>query len=368
MKSYSKAEHYEEISLLGDGAFGVVTKCRDKETGQIVALKKMKIQFNSWEDCLKLKEYQSLNVIKNPNVINLYKIFRDGNTFYMVFEYLSGGPLAKTIQTHKGPFSEPEIRFIMRQLLSGIAACHRKGFFHRDIKPENLLWEKDCLKVCDFGLAKEIRSQPPYTEYISTRWYRAPEIVLRHPFYNFPVDIWAAGAIMGELFTLKPLFTGSSETDQIFKIFSCLGTPNSNNWPEGLQLANKLGIKLPQFTATPFSKLIPNASKESLDLLTKMLSLDPKKRPSASQALQHPFFNGEEIPPNNLVLNKIQENFSEIKKKEKKIEKEIENDVEPLSIIPLEPESNDDEKQPAFREVFGDFNSSDGIDDLLDGL
>ncbi|MDR1077320.1 MAG: protein kinase, partial [Propionibacteriaceae bacterium] len=122
---------------------------------------------------------------------------------------------AEADYAERPPFTEPEIRFIVSQMFEGLAYVHRMGFFHRDIKPENLLWSNETLKIADFGLAREIRSRPPYTEYISTRWYRAPEIVLRHEFYNSPVDIWAVGAIMAELYTLKPLFQGSSETDQL---------------------------------------------------------------------------------------------------------------------------------------------------------
>jgi protein kinase len=170
------------------------------------------------------------------------------------------------------------------------------GFFHRDIKPENLLWDNDTLKIADFGLAREIRSRPPYTEYISTRWYRAPEIVLRHEFYNSPVDIWAVGAIMAELYTLKPIFQGSSETDQLFKILSILGTPGPANWPDGAKLAARLGIRLPQFTASSLTSVLPTASPDAIDLLAQILSLDPSKRPNAAQALQHAFFKGVKCP------------------------------------------------------------------------
>ena len=188
-------------------------------------------------------------------------------------------------------------------MLEGLAFVHRQGFFHRDIKPENIMWKGEVLKIADFGLAREIRSRPPYTEYISTRWYRAPEIVLRHEFYNSPVDIWAVGAIMAELFTLKPLFQGSSETDQIFKICSVIGTPSSNNWPDGMRLANRLGIRFPQSSSVSLSTLIPGASPEAIDLLSQLLKLDPTKRPSATQALQHPFFRGVRTPPPSVAKN-----------------------------------------------------------------
>lgn len=104
---------------------------------------------------------------------------------------------------------------------------HKHGFFHRDIKPENLLcMGPELVKIADFGLAREIRSRPPYTDYVSTRWYRAPEVLLRSTNYNSPIDIWAVGCIMAELYTLQPLFPGRSEIDQIFRVTSVLGTPD----------------------------------------------------------------------------------------------------------------------------------------------
>jgi protein kinase len=283
---------YEEIELLGDGAFGTVTKCRDRETGEIVAIKEMKRRYGSFDECLQLKEVRSLRKIKHENVVRLTQVFRENDHLYLVFECLHGS-LLKSIRDHSGPFGEGEVRFVISQMLEGLAYVHRMWFFHRDIKPENLLWAGDVLKIADFGLAREIRSRPPYTEYISTRWYRAPEIVLRHEFYNCPVDIWAVGAIMAELYTLKPLFQGSSETDQLFKMCSVLGTPNAQNWPDGVRLAARLGIRLPQFSPTSLASIMPNASPQAIELLGDLLRFDPSKRPSASQALQHPFFRGE---------------------------------------------------------------------------
>lgn len=289
-------KRFEKLEVIGNGAFGIVTKCRDKETGDIVAIKMMKQKYTSFEECLQLKEVKSLRKIKHENVIKLLQVFRENDNLYLVFEFIPNGSLLQTINKH-GPFTEPEIRYIIMQLLHGLHYVHRQGFFHRDLKPDNLLWAGHTLKIADFGLAKEIRSRPPYTEYVATRWYRAPEIILRHEFYNSPVDIWAVGVIMAELFLGKPLFCGSSETDQFYKICSILGPPNSQNWPDGVKLANRLGIRLINSPVVPLSKLIPNASKEAIDLMNQMIKYDPSKRPSAQQALQHPFFKGEKCAP-----------------------------------------------------------------------
>lgn len=123
---------------------------------------------------------------------------------------------------------------------------HRNNYFHRDLKPENLLCYHHTVKIADFGLAREIDSQPPLTDYVSTRWYRAPEILLRSTTYNAPIDIFALGAIMAELYTMRPLFPGSSETDQLFKICQILGTPTKLKWKKGFELAKQIGFKFPQ--------------------------------------------------------------------------------------------------------------------------
>ena len=286
---------FEKIENVGDGAFGTVMKCRNKETGELVAIKRMKQKFATFDECCQLKEIKSLRKIKHENVMRLLQFFREDEHLYLVFELLHGS-LYKSIRDNNGPFTEPQVRNVIKQVLQGLAFVHKQGFFHRDIKPENLLWSGDTIKIADFGLAREIRSKPPYTEYISTRWYRAPEIVLRSPFYNSPVDIWATGCIMAELFTQKPLFQGNSETDQLFKICSVLGTPGPSNWPDGGKLAQRLQIRLPQFSSTPLSSIIPNASPEAIEVLSEMLTYDPSQRPSASKLLQHPWFQGPTEP------------------------------------------------------------------------
>jgi len=167
---------------------------------------------------------------------------------------------------------------------------HKNGYFHRDLKPENLLIVKDTVKIADFGLAREIRLRPPFTEYVSTRWYRAPEVLMRSPMYNSPIDAWAVGAIMAELYTLRPLYPGTSEPDEIFKICSVLGTPTHETWEEGMKLASGLAFKFPQFQATALEQLVPNASAEAIQLMTDLMKFDPQKRPTCAQALQYPYF------------------------------------------------------------------------------
>ncbi|KAK8883753.1 hypothetical protein M9Y10_042852 [Tritrichomonas musculus] len=300
-------KRFEEIEVLGDGAFGTVKKCRDKENGELVAIKKMKQRYATFDECLQLKEVKSLRKIKHPNVERLLQVFRENEYLFLVFELL-GKSLLKTINDKaqkNESFTEDEVRNIVKQLLVGLAYVHKQGFFHRDIKPDNLLWKGDVLKLADFGLAREIRSRPPYTEYISTRWYRAPEIILRSPNYNSPVDIWAAGCIMAELYLGHPIFQGLSEQDQMYKIVNVLGTPNQQNWPDFGRLVSKTLYRFPPTAPTSLSSMMPNASSEAIDLMQQMLLYDPAKRPSATQALNHPFFKNSECPTKTIPATSL---------------------------------------------------------------
>ncbi len=205
--------------------------------------------------------------MNHPNIIKLTQVIRDNDELFFVFEFMDGN-LYDIMKGRTSFFPESFIRNVMYQIFQGLAFMHKNGFFHRDIKPENMLVKGDIIKLADFGLAREIRSKPPFTEYVSTRWYRAPEILLRSSNYNSPIDRWACGGVLAELFTLKPLFPGSSEADQLYKICAILGSPNMKTWPEGIKLAAKMSFKFPQFVQTPLNQIIPNASPDAIALLT----------------------------------------------------------------------------------------------------
>ena len=190
---------------------------------------------------------------------------------------------------------------------------HKHGFFHRDIKPENLLcMGPELIKIADFGLAREIRSRPPYTDYVSTRWYRAPEVLLRSTAYNSPIDIWAVGCIMAELYTLQPLFPGRSEIDQIFRVTSVLGTPDKSDWSEAYLLANQMNFRFPQFSSIPIETIVVGQiSSEGLQFLKSTLQWNPQKRPTASQALKFSYFqNATNYSPHNQTDQNIKSGVS----------------------------------------------------------
>lgn len=285
-----KMNRYVTFNKLGDGTYGSVVLGQRVDTGEKVAIKRMKRKYYSWDEAMNLREVKSLKKLSHANVVKLKEVIRENDTLYFVFEYMKEN-LYQLMKDRDKHFPEPVIRNMMYQVLQGLAFMHRHGFFHRDMKPENLLcMGPELIKIADFGLAREIRSRPPYTDYVSTRWYRAPEVLLHSTIYSSPIDIWAVGCIMAELYTFRPLFPGNSEIDEIFKIFSVLGTPDKRDWPEGHQLASAMNFKFPQFSPTPLSSIIPNASKDAIMLMENMLRWNPSKRPTAHQSLRHPYF------------------------------------------------------------------------------
>ncbi|XP_020622364.1 serine/threonine-protein kinase ICK-like [Orbicella faveolata] len=290
-------KRYQNVKQLGDGTYGSVALARNIETGETVAIKKMKRKYYSWEECINLREVKSLRKLNHANIVKLKEVIRENDYLYFVFEYMKEN-LYQMMKSRDKLIPESMIRNIIYQVLQGLAFIHKHGFFHRDMKPENLLCTgPELVKIADFGLARETRSRPPYTDYVSTRWYRAPEVLLRSTNYSSPIDVWAVGCIMAELYTLRPLFPGSSEVDEIFKICAVLGTPSKEDWPEGHQLAANMKFKFMQVIATPLKELIPNASPEAIQLMRDMLLWDPKKRPTCAQALKYPYFQvGQNLP------------------------------------------------------------------------
>ncbi|KZC13476.1 PREDICTED: serine/threonine-protein kinase ICK [Dufourea novaeangliae] len=307
---------YITLNQLGDGTFGSVVLGERIDTGEKVAIKRMKRKYYSWEEAMNLREVKSLKKLSHANVVKLKEVIRENDVLYFVFEYMKEN-LYQLMKDRDKLFPEPVIRNIVYQVLQGLAFMHKHGFFHRDMKPENLLcMGPELVKIADFGLAREIRSRPPYTDYVSTRWYRAPEVLLHSTTYNSPIDIWAVGCIMAELYTFRPLFPGKSEIDEIFKICSVIGTPEKDDWPDGYQLAAAMNFRFPNFTRTSLSVLIPNASPEAVIIMEDMLQWNPIKRPTAQQSLRYPYFqvhgprviNSKKIgitSHRDLVLNKV---------------------------------------------------------------
>ncbi|XP_055709190.1 serine/threonine-protein kinase MAK isoform X3 [Phlebotomus papatasi] len=294
---------YITLNQLGDGTYGTVVLAQRKDTGEKVAIKRMKRKYYSWEEAMNLREVKSLKKLSHANVVKLKEVIRENDILYFVFEYMKENlyQLIKDRETH---FPESTIRNMLYQVLNGLAFMHRHGFFHRDLKPENLLCSgPELVKIADFGLAREIRSRPPFTDYVSTRWYRAPEVLLHSTKYGSSIDLWAVGCIMSELYTFRPLFPGTSEVDQLFKICSVLGTPDKDDWPEGHRLASAIHFQFPACSKIPLDSIVSRATDPALQVLEDFLRWDSDKRPTAQQSLKYPYFELAKPRPSSPVVS-----------------------------------------------------------------
>ena len=285
-------EKYTKVEKVGEGTYGVVYKCKVKDTNDYVALKKIRLE-NEDEGIpsTSIREISILKQLRHPNIVYLIDLIHGEKKLYLVFEYMDHD-LKKFLDINNGPLTPELVKSYLYQILIAINFCHSKRILHRDLKPQNLLIDKDgIIKVADFGLARSFGIPiKTLTHEILTLWYRAPEILLGQKEYSTPVDMWSIGLIFYEMAHRKPLFAGDCEIDQIFKIFQMFGTPNENTWP-GVTRLPEFKLTFPQFKGKGISAYNRNIDHVGLDLLSKMIQIDPCKRISAKQALQHPYFN-----------------------------------------------------------------------------
>ncbi|KAM7067121.1 cyclin-dependent kinase 3 isoform 2-T2 [Molossus nigricans] len=298
-RSSADMDVFQKVEKIGEGTYGVVYKAKNKETGQLVALKKIRLDLETeGVPSTAIREISLLKELKHPNIVRLLDVVHSEKKLYLVFEFLSQD-LKKFMDST--PVSELPLHLVksyLFQLLQGVNFCHSHRVIHRDLKPQNLLInELGAIKLADFGLARAFGVPlRTYTHEVVTLWYRAPEILLGSKFYSTAVDIWSTGCIFAEMVTCKALFPGDSEIDQLFRIFRTLGTPCEATWPGVTQLPDYKG-SFPKWTRKGLEDVVPNLEPEGKDLLMQLLQYDPGQRISAKGALAHPYFLSTRTSP-----------------------------------------------------------------------
>ncbi|XP_053392884.1 cyclin-dependent kinase-like 2 isoform X17 [Mercenaria mercenaria] len=286
-------EKYENQGLVGEGSYGMVLKCRHKDTGQLVAIKKfLESEDDKMVKKIALREVRMLKQLRHDNLVNLLEVFRRKKRLYLVFEFVDHTVLDELEKCPNG-LDETTCRKILWQVLKGIEFCHANHIIHRDIKPENILVSKNgVVKLCDFGFARTL-AQPGeiYTDYVATRWYRAPELLVGDTKYGKAVDIWAVGCLLVEMLTGEPLFPGDSDIDQLYHIVKVFGNLTARHKEVFMRNPLFVGMRLPEVReVTPIEKKFTRMSNFSLALIKDCLKLDPDDRPTCSQLLKHEFF------------------------------------------------------------------------------
>jgi cyclin-dependent kinase-like len=288
---------YEVMGVVGEGAYGVVLRCRNKESGDIVAIKKFKESDD--DDNLRkttVREVKILRLLKHTNIVCLIEAFRRKTKLYLVFEYVDKNLLEVLEETGNG-LSPDLVKSYIFQLVQAINWCHSNDIIHRDIKPENLLinTKTQTLKLCDFGFARPLSSNTQeLTEYVATRWYRAPELLLGSTMYGFGVDMWAIGCIMGEISDGQPLFPGESEVDMLFIIQKIIGPLIAEHVDLFMANSRFSGLKFPDMSKpeTLQRKYVGKLSMRALNFIKVLLNMDPADRPTAETCLSNPYFEG----------------------------------------------------------------------------
>ena len=290
---------YEVLGVVGEGAYGIVYKCKNKETGKFVAIKKFKETQDEIVQKTMKRELKTLQQLKHENIVEFQESFNYKGNLFLVFEYCEKNLLELLEESPEG-LSPKLIKSLIYQMCKALAYMHKNNMIHRDIKPENLLIDENLnLKLCDFGFSRKVQLNKynnninEMTDYVATRWYRSPELLLSGGIYGPHVDYWAVGCIMGELADGNPMFPGENEADQINCIIKVLG-----NLPDEL---TNMFYKNPLYDG---KKLLHVAKPESLerrytsklgptaiDFMKGLLQLDPKKRLNSDTVFKHKYFS-----------------------------------------------------------------------------
>ncbi|KAG8216682.1 mitogen activated protein kinase-like protein [Butyriboletus roseoflavus] len=322
----SSGTQYQVLDVVGEGAYGIVCSAVHRPSGRKVAIKKI-APFDHSMFCLRtLRELKLLKFLSeagvSENIISILDIIKPPSLeafkeVYLIQELMETD-MHRVIRTQD--LSDDHAQYFIYQTLRALKALHSADVIHRDLKPSNLLLNANCdLKVCDFGLARSVKTAEPsgtetgfMTEYVATRWYRAPEIMLTFKQYTKAIDVWSVGCILAEMLSGKPLFPGRDYHHQLTLILDVLGTPTLDEFYAITTRRSRDYIRaLPFRKRRPFAQLFPNANPMAVDFLTKTLTFDPKKRITVEEALAHPYLEAYHDPDDEPVAPPLDPEFFE---------------------------------------------------------
>lgn len=293
-------KHLELVKKVGSGAYGCVASFKDTKSGEKIAVKKITNAFDDLVDGKRiLREVKLLRAFDHDNIIRILDMYPptspEFEDIYIVTDLMETD-LHRVIYS-KQPLTEEHHQYFCHQLLRGLVYLHSANVVHRDLKPSNLLVNKNCdLKICDFGLARVLTTkgddQLGRTDYVVTRWYRAPEVVLLASEYTVSIDVWAVGCILCELVNRKPIFAGKDHLDQIKKIVAVLGSPTEEelHWLPRNGSARSFLKKCPVAPKAHWNKLFPTASSSAVEVIEAMLRFDPTTRITVQDAMRFRYF------------------------------------------------------------------------------
>ncbi|KAF2190940.1 Pkinase-domain-containing protein [Zopfia rhizophila CBS 207.26] len=302
--------NFETLNHIEEGSYGWVSRAKETATGEVVALKKLKMDYlNDGFPVTALREIQTLQESRHRHIVDLREVVM-GDTLedvFLVMEFLEHD--LKTLQEDMAePFLASEVKTLLSQLASAVDFLHDHWILHRDLKTSNILLNnRGTIKIADFGMARYTSNPPPtnLTQLVVTLWYRAPELLLGTTTYDIGIDMWSIGCIFGELLTKEPLLQGKNEVDELSKIFELCGIPTEESWPGFRRLPNAKGLRLPRDNKAKGSIIrakFPFLTNSGAELLSSLLSLNPDRRPNAKEMLSHPYFKEAPKPKSEAMF------------------------------------------------------------------